>query len=131
MRRPLLVTIISIVMIVVGAAQIVFGAGFIAARNDLDVQRDADLTSSQINGLGIALIVLGVLSILLAIGLLRGSRLARALVGLFELVQIAGGIYGLIKFDADRRPSAIGGIVGAVIVLYFLFGTEKAKAYFA
>jgi hypothetical protein len=131
MKRPFLVTVISIVMIVVGLFQAVIGITVLVERNDETFLADADVTSSQATGFGIALLVIGALSVLLAFGLLRGSRLSRALIGLVEVSQIASGIYALINLDSTRQASAIGMIVGALIVLYYLFGTDKAKAFFA
>jgi hypothetical protein len=131
MKRPFLVTVISIVMIVVGLFQTVIGITVLVERNDETFLADADVTSSQATGFGIALLVIGTLSVLLAFGLLRGSRLSRTLIGLVEVSQIASGIYALINLDSTRQASAIGMIVGALIVLYYLFGTDKAKAFFA
>ncbi|HUV18901.1 MAG TPA: hypothetical protein VMW33_10515 [Ilumatobacteraceae bacterium] len=131
MKRPFLVTVISIVMIVIGLAQMGIGITVLVERNDDTFLTDADMTSSQATGFGIALLVIGTLSVLLAFGLLRGSRLSRALIGLVEVSQIVSGIYALVKLDSNRQASAIGMIVGALIVLYFLFGTDKAKAFFA
>ena len=48
---------------------------------------------------------------------------------LTQLSQVC--IYAIVALDSARKSSGIGSIVGAVIVLYFLFGTEKAKAFFA
>ena len=70
-------------------------------------------------------------AVLLAFALLNGSRFARGLIGLLELVQIAAGVYVLVKLDSNHQAAAIGQIVGALIVLYFLFGTDKAKSFFA
>ena len=131
MRRPFLVTVISIVMIVIGLFQMGIGITVLVERNDDTFLTDADMTTSQATGFGIALLVIGTLSVLLAFGLLRGSRLSRALIGLVEVSQIVSGIYALVKLDSNRQASAIGMIVGALIVLYFLFGTDKAKAFFA
>jgi hypothetical protein len=70
-------------------------------------------------------------AVLLAFALLNGSRFARGLIGLLELVQIAAGVYVLVKLDSNHQAAAIDQIVGALIVLYFLFGTDKAKSFFA
>jgi hypothetical protein len=131
MKRPFLVTVISIVMIVFGLLQAIVGVTVLVERNDGTFLADADMTSSQASGFGLALLVIGTLSVLLAFGLLRGSRIARALIGLVEVSQIASGVYVLVKLDSTRQASAIGTIIGAVIVLYFLFGTDKAKRFFA
>ena len=131
MKRPFLVTVISIVMIVVGAFQALIGITVLVERNDATFLADADITSSQATGFGITLLVIGVLSIVLAFALLRGSRIARALIGLVEVAQIASGVYALVKLDSTRQAGAIGTIIGGLIVLYFLFGTDKAKQFFA
>ncbi len=130
MKRPFLVTIISIVMIVVGAFQAIIGLTVLIDRNDATFLADSGITSSQATGFGIALLVIGSLSMFLAFGLLNGSRIARALIGLVEAAQIASGIYALVKLDSARQASAVGTIVGALVVLYFLFGTDKAKEFF-
>lgn len=131
MKRPVLVTVIGVLAALGGIAQVVFGALLFGLRNDETFLADANITSSKVTPLAIALIVIGALTVVFAIGLLKGSRLSRDLIGVMEVLQIAGSIYALVSLDASRRPSAIGSIVGAVIVLYFLFGTEKAKAFFA
>ena len=79
MKRPFLVTVISIVMIVIGLAQMGIGITVLVERNDDTFLTDADMTSSQATGFGIALLVIGTLSVLLAFGLLpREPSVARA-----------------------------------------------------
>jgi hypothetical protein len=131
MKRPLLVTIIGIVMILVGLLQVGFGILFLSQRNDATALADANVTTNELTSIAISLIVIGAVSVVLAFALLNGSRFARALIGLLEVGQIVGGVYLLFKLDSSHRASAIGQIVGGMIVLYFLFGTEKAKSYFA
>jgi hypothetical protein len=131
MKRPLLVTIIGILALLGGIAQAVFGAVFLGLRNDATLLADTKLSTSTITALGIACIVVGALTVVFAIGLLRGSRVARAFIGLSELAQLGLGIYAIVALDTARRGSAIGTVIGAVIVLYFLFGTKKAAAFFA
>jgi hypothetical protein len=130
-KRPVLVTVIGIVMIVVGLLQVGVGILFVSQRNDATVLADANATTSELTSIAVGLLVIGALSVLLAFALLNGSRIARALIGVLEIGQIVGGIYILVKLDSSNQASGIGQIVGGLIVLYFLFGTEKAKAYFA
>ena len=131
MKRPVFVTIVGILGIVSGIAQTVFGGGVIALRNDQKLLDEAGIKSGTAVAIGVACIVVGVLGVLFAIGLLRGSRVARGLLGISQLAQIGVSIYALAALDSSRRPAAIAGIVGSLIVLYFLFGTAKAKAFFA
>ena len=131
MKRPVLVTVIGVLAVLTGIVQVGFGSIMLGMRNDAKFLADADVTTKQATAYGAVLIGVGVLTVLFAIGLLKGSRLSRDLIGLMELASIAGGIYAIVALDSARKASGAGSIVGAVIVLYFLFGTEKAKAFFA
>jgi len=131
MRRPFIVTIISILMFVIGLFNLLIGAVVLVDRNDDQFLADADATTSQVTGLGIVLVVVGLLSILVSTGLWSGSRLARAAAALVALGQISTGVYTLVALDSDERSSGIGMVVGSLILLYLLFGTDKAKKFFA
>ena len=131
MRRPFLVTIIGIVMILVGLLQSGAGILLLSQRNDATVLADANATTNELTSIAITLFAIGAISVLLAFALLNGSRFARGLIGLLELAQIAAGVYVLVTLDSNHQAAAIGQIVGALIVLYFLFGTDKAKSFFA
>ena len=131
MRRPVLVTLISFLLMVTGVLQVLFGVVFVANRNDQDFLQNAGVDSSELTNLGIFLVIVGALSVLLAFSLLRGSRVARAFVALVMLCQIVGGIYTLTALDSGHRASGLAAILGGVIVLSLLFGTQKARAFFA
>ena len=131
MKRPVLVTIIGIIGIIGGVGQTLFGAVLLGLRNDQTFLTDAKIESGAATAIAIVCMVVGVLSVVFSIGLLRGSRVARGLLGVSQTAQIALGVYTLATLDSSRRPGAIGTIVTGLIVLYFLFGTDKAKAFFA
>ena len=130
-KRPVLVTIIGIIGIVSGAGQALFGAVLLGLRNDQTFLTDANIESGTATAIAVVCLVVGVLGVVFSIGLLKGSRVARGLLGASQAAQAGIGAYTLATLDADRRVAAIGTIVTAVIVLYFLFGTDKAKAFFA
>lgn len=131
MKRPVFVTIVGSLGIVLGTAQGALGLAVIALHISGARTEVVNFTSGTGLAIGVACIVVGVLGVLFAIGLLRGSRVARGLLGISQPAQIGVSIYALAALDSSRRPAAIAGIVGSLIVLYFLFGTEKAKAFFA
>lgn len=131
MKRPVLVTIIGVFAILSGIAQVGFGALLVGLRSNAKFLADSKMTTDKITYIGIACLAVGTLAVLFAIGLLKGSRLSRNLIGLMELSGVALGIYSVVALDATRRASAFGTIAGALIVLYFLFGTDKARAFFA
>jgi hypothetical protein len=130
-RRPVLVTLISLLLMLTGLIQVLFGIVFFANRDEPEFLQDAGVDSSELRNLAVLLVVVGAVSVFLAFSLLRGSRVARALVALVMIAQIAGGIYTLAQLDSGHRASGLGAMIGAVVVLYFLFGTPKARAFFA
>ena len=130
--RPILVTVMGWLATLVGLLQIAFGAIVVAKHNDAEFLNGVkDLTSQKALISGISTLVVGLLSVVFAQMLLRGSRIARDLIGLVQIAQIGFGIYTIVSLDSQYHASAYGGIGGAVVVLYFLFGTEKSKAFFA
>jgi hypothetical protein len=131
MKRPVMVTIIGVLAIIGGIAQAIFGGALLALRNDETLLKDTELTSSQVTTIGVVCLIVGVLAVIFAVGLLKGSRISRTLVGITEVAQIAASVYAIVQLSSGHRAAAIGNIVGAVIVLYFLFGTQKAKEFFA
>ena len=131
MKRPVIVTVMGVLLLLGSLVQLGTGALVIAKHNDADLLSEANISTSHATIIGIVLLVFGLFSFVLAVGLFRGSRGARNLIGLGQLLQIGGGIYAAVKLTGDHRSSAIGSIGGAVVVLYMLFGTEKAKEYFA
>ena len=131
MKRPIIVTILSVLMFLAGLFQVLISAFALANRNDDQFLTDARVTTSEVTSLGVALLVVGAVSLLVAIGLWQGSKLARAAAALTALGQIATGIYTIVQLDSSERSTGIGMIIGSVVLLYLLFGTEKAKQFFA
>ena len=131
MKRPLLVTVISLLMIVGGIGQFLLGCVAIASRRNATFLKDANVTTSEATTFAIVLLALGVISVFLGLGLMGGSRVVRGLVGIYEVLQLAGGIYTLVTIESSKRGYGLGQISVALIVLYFRFGTDKAKAFFA
>ena len=131
MKRPLMVTVIGVLAMLTGLAQLGFGALLLGLRKDAKFLADASMTTNKVTYFAGALLAVGLLTAVFAIGLLKGSRLSRDVIGLMELCGIGGGVYAAVALDTARKSSGIGTIVGAVIVLYFLFGTDKANASFA
>jgi len=129
--RPVLVSIISLVLAVVGALQAVHGFVIFLDRHDTSFLADADISSAHATTLALTMMIGGVIRVALAFALLNGSRLARAVIGVYEVLQIAFAVYSIVALGPDNAFSAYVSIAGAVIVLYFLFATDKAKTYFA
>ena len=55
----------------------------------------------------------------------NGSRIARALVLIYEVLHIIAAIYAIVRLDHGTYLSAsIVSIVLAVVIIYYLYGTR-------
>lgn len=127
----MLVTLISLLMILGGIGQFLLGCIALASRSNATFLKDANLTTAEATTFAVVLLALGATSVFLGLSLMGGSRVVRGLVGIYEVLQLAGGIYTFVTIESSKRGYGIGQIAVALVVLYFLFGTDKAKAFFA
>lgn len=126
-RRPVILSIVTILMIIAGAIAIIAGIIAIAVRNDEGV----DVSSRVAVLIGIGAIASGLISIALAVALRQGSRIARALVAIYEVLHIIGTIVAIIRVGhGSYFASGIVSIAFAVLVLYYLYGTEGSRRFF-
>lgn len=126
-RRPVLLGVVTILMIIGGVIAIIAGILAIALRNEAEV----DVTPGVAVGIGIGAIISGLISIALAMALRRGSRIARTLVAVYEVLHIIGLIVAIIRYGHGTYiSSAIVSIVFALIVLYYLYGTQGSREFF-
>ena len=132
-RRPGLVTLLLILVVLEGLVSIFVGLLFVLARDRATVNGDlaaAGATGSSIAlWLGILLIVIGVVYLLVARGLANGNGFSRLVVAAVTLVNIVGGIWLLVAHPGSARWSTVGSILLGVIVLAILY-SPKASAFF-
>lgn len=132
-RRPGLVTLLLILVVIEGLVSIFVGLLFVLARDSATV--NGDLTAAGATGssvalwLGILLIVIGVVYLLVARGLATGNGFARLVVAAVTLVNIASGIWLMIAHPGGARWSTVASILLGVIVLAILY-SPKASAFF-
>lgn len=135
MRRPFLVTLIGVLGVLGGVFSVIAGVVIAVKYDDRQFLADAEVSYADRNQLlaaGLAMIAVGVITVLVSVALLGGSRLARALFTFVELVHIAGAVWVLVEYSHTvSRAQGITQIVVGVVVLYFLWGTRKAKQFFA
>lgn len=130
-RRPVLLSIVTILMIIAGILSIVGGIAVIALRNNDNFVVEVNESSGTITSIGIGAIISGVISIILAMALRNGSRIARALVAIYEVLHIIVAIYAIVRLDHNTYLSAsIVSIVISVFILYYLYGTQGSREFF-
>lgn len=127
-KAPLGVTVISILMYIQAIFGVAIGIFAIVDRSNL-AENSSAFSESTILWYGIAAIAVGIITGLLAYALRRGSKAVRLIVGFVMLLWIAFGVWALFH-PAYRSQGIIQGLI-AVIILYYLYGDDDAKVFFA
>lgn len=129
-RRPGLVTLLLILVVIEGLFSIFVGLVLVFTRDSVTVTGDVQASSSSVAlWLGILLIVIGVVYLLVARGLANGNNFSRLLVAAVTIVSIAGSVWVLFAHPGGARWSTVGSILLGVIVLAILY-SPKASAFF-
>jgi hypothetical protein len=131
-RRPILLSIVTVLMIIGGVLAVVGGIITLILRNDRVWVNEVGETLFIRTSIGVAAIISGAISILLAMALRRGSRIARALVAIYEVLHIIAAVYAIIRLDHNTfLASAVVSIAIAVLIIWYLYGSRGARAFFA
>lgn len=88
----------------------------------------ADLTSGAAVGIGVVMLILGALILALSIALFRGSTVAKVIVAVFMLGNLATGVWTLVKFSGIERVSGVGQTVLSALVLVVLARSRPAHS---
>src|SRR5215212_3063241 len=129
-RRPFLLSLVTILMIIGGALQVLAGVVLIVLNGNEDLQRDSGESAGTLVTLGLVALAFGVIQVWFATLLRRGSRFARAVVLVFEVLRIVGGVWTLIALHSQYRLNAIITIAIALFVIWYLYGNQRSREFF-
>ncbi|HWD63019.1 MAG TPA: hypothetical protein VG369_11020 [Humibacter sp.] len=126
-RRPAGVTLIAVLAWIEGAFNIVAGVLLLVSQNDPQVLdawygRTALITSAILS------ILFGVIVVLIAGALLRGSRGARIVVTIVQLLAIVGNAFTAFASPSQFAWAAISALVSLIIII--LLWTGRANDFF-
>jgi len=129
-RRPGVVTFIGVVMIIQATLSIIGGIVLISLNS---VQRIIEETSIDSDGLiaaGIISIIVGAIILFVALALLRGSKAARILVTIVEVIAVASATWSMFTHHTGAFLfQGLLTIAIAVFVLWALYN-ERSEEYF-
>lgn len=118
-RRPALVTLLLILVVIEGLFSIFVGLVLVFTRDSINVTGDAPPSgvsaSSLALWLGILLTVIGLVYLLVARGLANGNNFARLVVAVVTVLSIASSVWLLFAHPGGARWSTVGSIVLGVI----------------
>jgi uncharacterized membrane protein YjdF len=129
-QRPIGVTVIVVLLWIEAIVGIVGGIYLMIAHNQADLINELDRSGDTILAYGIAALVIGLVTALVASALGRGSNFARWLVAIITLLNLISAVYSFFALDGVTRSSAIVSAIIAVVVLYFLFGEKGSEEFF-
>jgi len=128
--RPRPVTAVVVLAVVQAGLLMAIGALLVASRNDASVAASLEIDRSGVFPTGVALIVLGVLPAVLAVGLARGSELARSVTAAVMTLQLAPSVFAFVALQ-DLRPAGVTTLIIPVTVLWLLYGVDRSQEFFA
>ncbi|QNE34853.1 DUF7144 family membrane protein [Leifsonia shinshuensis] len=124
--RPGTVTFVAVLAYINGVLNIVGGVVILFTRDQM-VRASNGGTEAGLITSAILAIILGVVILVVARGLLNGSRFAR---GLVTVVMILNAVGGVILLFSLQFFSGILEILWAIVMLSLLY-TQRANAFFA
>ena len=130
-RRPLGVSLLSILLIISGIFDLIAGIVLLATRNDADVRNALrDVSQGSITTLAIVTIGIGVIVLCAAFGLRRGANWARALVGGVAIARLIILFWSVAAHHSYHWYQALLPSAIYILVAGYLFLDEDAKRYF-
>jgi drug/metabolite transporter (DMT)-like permease len=123
-RRPGSVTFVAVLTYINGIANIVGGVLLLFTRESM--ARESGGSVAGITTSAVIALLLGVVTLIVARGLLDGSRVSRAIVTLVMIVNLVNGV--LLLFTLQFVSGAID-VLWTVLLLALLY-TRRANAFF-
>ncbi len=130
--RPLGVTLVAVLLFISGAVGIVGGIlGLIGAGN----MSSATIEGTVLDSSGIAvlagfLLAIAVLNLIFAFGILRGSRTARMIVTILQVLAIISAVVGLVTSGAEVWH-AIYNVLMPILIISLLWTGVGTREFFA
>ena len=126
-KVPLGISIITILMYI--GAILDIAAGIFVILDKTALANGTGVSETTLLYSGIASLAFGIIIGLLAMGLRSGSNGVRLVIAVVMVLRALFGLWALIAVSGARF-SGFATMVIALVVLYFLYGTEDAKEFF-
>lgn len=127
--RPVGITVLVVIGAIQGLLVVATGVGLLVLSRRSEVAAESDLSGGAVAVAGGLTLLLGLVSVVLALGLARGSNVVRFLYAAIATLEVAGTTYGLLTVR-DLRTESIVALVLPVIVLWLLFGSTDSCEFF-
>jgi hypothetical protein len=119
--RPARVTFIAVIVWIQALFDLIGGISLLVLQNDPGVRAQLGGTTGVIVT-GIVLIALALIVFAIARGLLRGSRTARAIVTVVQLLSIVSVIYAAAVIPAQLVSAAVSAAISLIVIIMLWSG---------
>ena len=129
-QRPIGITIISVLMIIGGIILIFTGLTPLFIGPLISLDSSSNYSTSALGSLitigGLVLVALGIASLIVSWGLLKGKEWARTITLIISIIAI---IIAIISLASSQDLTHIISIIIYGIIIYYMF-TDKVKLFF-
>lgn len=129
--RPGGITLLMILGVIQGLGAIAGGLFLLLDNDDAALQEQVNMSSNQLSATGVGLVVGGIIGLLLALALGRGSSIVRWLYGIVAIFNVSFAVWGVFALHGEQQLSAGFTLVFGLIILWILFGSERTDRFFA
>lgn len=129
--RPGVITLIGIVLWIQAAIALIAGLAQVLLRDSADFQERTGQAADQLLVSGIGELILAAFLILVAIGVMGGSRGVRTVVALVMVIRIGASVWTMISQTGGAVAAAAVTIAISLFVLWALYDHKDASAHFA
>lgn len=128
--RPGGVTLLVVLGLIQGVGAALTGLFILLDQNDASLQENSQMSSNQLMGAGVTLMLVSALYVLLSLMLAKGSSLVRWIYGIVAMFNVSFAVWGLLALRGEQQLAAAFSLVFGVIILWILFGTERSDRFF-
>ena len=121
LKRPARVTFIAVLTWIEALFDLVGGIALLALQNEPSLRGQFG-GSTGVVVTGIVLIVLALITFSVARGLLRGSRGARAIVTIVQLLAIASAIYAAALLPVEFLGAVVSAAISLIVIVMLWSG---------
>jgi hypothetical protein len=129
-KRPGVITFIGVILVLQAVLGGVAGIVLIALQSNASVLDATNATKSELLTAGIVALIVAAIQLLVGLGILGGSRVARGIVAFVQLINVAAAAW--VMFTHHTGAFLWQGVVTigiAVFVLWALFN-DRADEYY-
>ncbi|UOQ88121.1 hypothetical protein MUN74_12580 [Agromyces endophyticus] len=126
-KRPGGVTFIAVLVWISGLLDII-GGTILLFQTSVAATVESFGGASQLIASAIVSILIGVVVMIVAAGLLRGSSAARLVVTIIEVISIASSIFLAIAYPAGAIGEYLSAVISVIVIA--MLWTRRASAFF-